>query len=159
MKSNLISRSLVAGKIVCLGLLSLFLSIHSAAQDTKTTKLSNINLYVDAGFLIGAQASINFEKRISSGEKVTWYGRAGIGYAGVIMVGGGPGGLAAITMLTGKGKNHFEANGGIFYVYSDDLSVLPLIDVGYRFQKPQGGFIFKAKAGFLGIGIGLGYAF
>jgi hypothetical protein len=36
---------------------------------------------------------------------------------------------------------------------------LPLIDVGYRYQKPDRGFIFKAKIGILGVGFGVGYAF
>jgi hypothetical protein len=36
---------------------------------------------------------------------------------------------------------------------------LPLIDVGYRYQKPDRGLIFKAKIGILGVGFGVGYAF
>lgn len=138
----------------------IFLSFISAgAQNTDTIRLSNINLYADAGFHIAGQVSLNLEKRIHSGERVTWYGRVGLGAAGVIMVDGGPGGLVSVTMLTGKGKNHFEINGGAFFLSSKELFVLPLADLGYRHQKPGGGFIFKAKVGILGIGIGLGYAF
>jgi hypothetical protein len=36
---------------------------------------------------------------------------------------------------------------------------LPILDLGYRYQKQDGGFLFKAKVGILGIGFGLGYAF
>lgn len=122
-----------------------------------------MNLYAEASAFPGMQASINLEKRISSGEKVTWYGRVGGGVAGIMMSEtGGPGMLVAVTMLTGKENNHFEINGGAFFGKStekDNMYFLPLIDFGYRYQKPEGGFIFKAKAGFLGIGIGLGYAF
>ena len=141
----------------------IYAPIEAEAQSTEMTTLSNINLYADGGFFPGVQASINLEKRISSGEKVTWYGRVGGGVAGIMMSEtGGPGMLAAVTMLTGKEKNHFEINGGAFVgknTESDDMYFLPLIDLGYRYQKPQGGFIFRAKAGFLGIGISLGYAF
>jgi hypothetical protein len=137
----------------------LLLKSESLAQTNDSSKLSNINLYVDAGFLLAGQVSLNLEKRIHAGDKVTWYARAGLCAAGVIMVDGGLGGLIAITMLSGKGKNHFELNGGVFFIDSKELFPLPLIDLGYRHQKPGGGFIFKAKAGILGIGIGLGYAF
>lgn len=158
MKTHLFLSSNVS-KILFIGVLSLFLNTNSVAQNTEKTTLSNINLYADVGMHYAGQMSINLEKRIFRGEKLTWYGRAGFGATGVLMIGGGPGGLAAITMLTGKGKNHFEINGGAFFAYSDAISVLPLFDLGYRHQKPEGGFLFKAKIGILGVGIGLGYAF
>ena len=136
---------------------------NTEAQITESTTLSNVNLYAEASAFPGMQASINLEKRIFSGEKVTWYGRVGGGIAGIMMSEtGGPGMLGAVTMLTGKENNHFEINGGAFVgknTEKDNMYFLPLIDFGYRYQKPEGGFIFKAKAGFLGIGIGLGYAF
>ena len=65
-------------------------------------------------------------------------------------------------MLTGKKNFHFELNAGVFSGKSSDDSnsiTYPLLDLGWRYQKPDGGFIFKAKVGILGIGIGLGYAF
>jgi len=31
------------------------------------------------------------------------------------------------------------------------------IDVGYRYQKPEGGFIFKAYVANIGVGVGFGY--
>jgi hypothetical protein len=73
-----------------------------------------------------------------------------------------PIGLATITMLTGKRNSHFELNTGTFIVSdSDDTNsgVYPLLAMGYRYQKPSGGFVFKTKIGILGLGIGLGYAF
>jgi hypothetical protein len=149
-------------RVVFIGLMSLTFTTYLKAQITEDVKLSKVNLYADAGLHIAAQASINLEGQIYSGKKTTWYGRAGVGTAGVIFGSSGPGGLAAITMLTGKGNNHFEMNGGAFIgkgTYYRDVFVFPLLDLGYRYQKPAGGFIFRAKAGFLGIGIGLGYAF
>jgi hypothetical protein len=40
-----------------------------------------------------------------------------------------------------------------------DDSILPFLDVGYRFQNLEGGYIFKVKVGFLGIGLAIGYSF
>jgi hypothetical protein len=162
MKSFLICSFSVANAILIIGIFLLVLQTKVEAQNTEMNTLSNVNLYVDAGFLFAGQVSLNLEKRIAVGEKLTWYGRAGAGFAGVIMAYGGPGGLVAVTMLTGKQNKHFELNGGVFIgkdIEQDDIFVLPLVDFGYRYQKPEGGFIFKAKAGILGVGIGLGYAF
>lgn len=161
MKIHLNHSSAIFNIIVFIGILSLFLHTKAKAQNTEMTTLSNVNLYADAGFLFAGQVSLNIEKRLHAGEKLTWYARAGAGLAGVIMAYGGPGGLVAATMLTGKGKKHFEVNGGVFIgkdIEQDDIFVLPLVDFGYRYQKPEGGFIFKAKIGILGIGVGFGYA-
>lgn len=162
MKSHLLKSSLYAIKIIFICIFSLFLNNKIVAQSIEETTLSKVNLYADIGAHFGAQASINIESQIYSGNKLTWYARGGIGASGVIMATGGPGGLAAITMLTGKGNKHFELNIGAFVgkdIELEHIYVWPLIDFGYRYQKPEGGLIFKVKVGFLGLGIGLGYAF
>ena len=162
MKSHLLKLSPYANKILFIGMLSLLLYNKAEAQSVEKATLSKVNLYADIGAHFGAQASVNIESQIHSGNKLTWYARGGIGASGVIMATGGPGGLAAITMLTGKGNRHFEINAGAFVgkdFEQDQMYVWPLIDLGYRYQKPEGGLIFKAKLGFLGLGVGLGYAF
>ena len=134
----------------------------SQAQSVQSNELSKTNLYLDVGAIPGVQIAVNIERRIHSGEKITWYARAGAGFAGIVFGDGGPGGLAAATMLTGKSNNHFELSGGAFVGKdsgSNDTFAYPLLDIGYRYQKPAGGFIFKAKIGILGTGIALGYAF
>lgn len=150
-------------KVLFFGIPLFFLCVHAQAQNTESTELSKINLYVDfgGGFARGL-ASINIESRISSGNKLTWYARGGIGGGGLDAA-DGPGILGAVTMLTGKGNNHFEVNAGTFIgKYSDvqaEYFFLPILDLGYRYQKPEGGLVFNAEAGFLGIRFGLGYAF
>ena len=37
--------------------------------------------------------------------------------------------------------------------------VVPIFNVGYRYQKPDGGFIFRANAGIVSLGLSIGYAF
>ena len=105
------------------------------------------------------EGTINAEIRLYSGNKVTWYGKVGGGFGGIVLGPIGPIGLAAITMLTGKTNNHFELNGGVFIGKDNGMFYLPILDLGYRYQKPDGGFLFKAKVGFFSIGLGLGYAF
>ena len=84
----------------------------------------------------------------------------------------GWGGLGAITMLTGKKNNHFELNAGGFLgiekvkgvgSYQGEVFyypfVFPIFNLGYRYQKPEGGFIFRANAGIISLGLSFGYAF
>ena len=125
-------------------------------------ELSKVNIYTQLGAVPGLEATVNMEVRLFNGNNISWYGRAGAGFGGVLILTGGSGGSAAVTMLTGKNNNHFELNGGLFMGYDqyyNDVFYLPILDFGYRYQKPAGGFLFKAKMGILGLGFGLGYAF
>lgn len=125
-------------------------------------ELSKVNLYTQFGAVPGLEATMNMEVRFFNGNKISWYGRAGAGLGGVLLLTGGPGGSASVTMLTGKNNHHFELNGGVFIGYDEyykDMFYLPIVDFGYRYQKPSGGFLFKTKLGILGLGFGLGYAF
>ncbi len=150
-------------RFILICFLTFFYSDHSKAQNTIPNELSKVNIYADfgGGFSRGL-ATINIEGRIFSGNKLTWYVRTGIGGGGIDET-EGPGVLGAVTMLTDKGNNHFEINGGTFIGKNsdvpDELFFMPIADIGYRYQKPDDGFIFKASAGFLGIRFGLGYAF
>ncbi len=63
------------------------------------------------------QESFNYERKLVEGKSVNLYGRVGAGI-GVNLeskyVPLGLGGLAAVTMLTGKKNHHFELNAGVF---------------------------------------------
>jgi len=118
------------------------------------------SIYFDTGFIPGIHAFVNYERSFYQGKKVSWYGRMGLGYGGFLFVGGGFGALRAVTLFTGNKNSHFELNTGLFSGKEDaDAITLPLIDVEYRYQKPEGGFVFKAKIGILGVGFGVGYTF
>ena len=140
----------------------LTIGFSTNAQSSEKNILSKNSIYFDTGLIPGIHAFVNYERSIYQGERVSWFGRAGFGIGGMLLSEGGFGGLGAVTMLTGKKNSHFELNAGIFSGKDIDDSnsfAFPLLDVGYRYQKPNGGFIFKAKLGILGVGIGLGYAF
>jgi hypothetical protein len=152
--------------LVCLTLL-LYNSLVSA-QINEDSGMSKYNLYLELGtVLVISSASVNLEAHLysSTSGKVQWYARAGFGGSAVFYGPVGLGGLGAVTMLTGRDKHHFEVSGGVFlgsdngFGMVDGFFALPLLDLGYRFQKPGNSFLFRAKAGILGVGIGLGYAF
>ena len=70
-----------------------------------------------------------------------------------------------LTALWGEDNGHFELTGGLALgVWRDhgnykNSGVFPLLDIGYRYEPPGGGFIFRVKIGTGGLGIGMGLAF
>ncbi len=71
--------------------------------------------------------------------------------------------LAAAYMLTGRKNHHFEAAlGPEFWIDENEYGppLVPFAQVGYRFQKPAGGFLFRTHIGITsGLGVGVGYSF
>lgn len=153
--------------LICL-LLMIGIQISSAQVADEISTAKHV-VHADAGTNIFlSSATLNAEVKFGSSKynKINWYARGGIGGAAVFYGNTGFGALAGVTMLTGRGNHHFEASGGGFLGLNNvsgqsglGFFALPLLDVGYRFQKPQKGFVFRAKVGILGIGIGLGYSF
>jgi hypothetical protein len=143
-----------------LTILLITIGFSANAQSSEENGMRENSIYFDAGLMPGYHAFVNYERGFYEGKKVSWYGRMGVGYGGLIFAGGGFGALGAVTMLTGKKNSHFELSTGFFRGKEDrDTITLPIIDIGYRYQKPEGGFIFKTKIGILGVGFGVGYAF
>ena len=141
----------------------LILPLIGFGQD-KTGKL---NMYVDGGtFGIGYSTFFNVEKYLSSSksDKIHIYVR--VSYGDVRFLGSGSGGGSffkntqtiggLITMITGRGIHHFDSSTGLLY---RDQSILPFLDLGYRYQKLDGGIILKGKIGLFGLGLGIGYSF
>ena len=130
-------------------------------------KIGKLNMYVDGGtFLVINSAFINVERHLTSSKsnKLHLYFRGS--YGDVTLFSGGSGAssfhrntqtlVSSITILTGKGSHHFDSSTGVFL---RDDSVLPFLELGYRFQELEGGIILRGKIGFLGFGLGLGYSF
>ena len=151
------------------------------AQDLQNPKTSNFSLTGDVSswVLIGG-STINLEAKIHRSESgmLAFYGRAGYTSGYLIPLFSDRtsfrGGLIALTLLTGPGNHHFEASlgtyilsesnttpgTGIFFSGESKINTfVPLVNLGYRYQKPEGGFIFKVHAGVLGLGLGIGIAF
>ena len=130
--------------------------------------LTKNSFYIETQLGFYPQLVLNYEGQIASNKKVNWYCRIGGGYgANLTDFFNGPegfGGLCAITMITGKKNKHFEFNAGSFLGYEKTKRknkpfLLPILNIGYRYQKPDGGFIFRANAGIVALGISFGYAF
>ena len=130
-------------------------------------EIGKINIYVDGGtFGIVNSVFMNAEIHLTSSKsnQLHLYFRGSFG--DVILFSGGSGhssfhtetqALAgSITILTGRDNHHFDSSAGVFL---RDDSILPFFDVGYRFQKLEGGIILRGKIGLLGLGLGLGYSF
>ncbi|WP_339924557.1 hypothetical protein [uncultured Cyclobacterium sp.] len=156
--SNTNQTSRILLNLVLIGIIYLGTNNPLMAQG----EFNKINAYASVGAVPGLEALMNIEVLVNDGGYFTWYGRGGLGYGGILLNQGGPGVLAAMTMLSGRKNHHIEVNGGAFLGYDNNYGrtfILPSLDFGYRFQKPSGGFLFKIKTGILGFGIGLGYAF
>lgn len=143
-------------KIALIGFLCLSYQSIAYSQSSEQLPLSSNSVYFDLSAGLASQVSINYERGFYRGEKTFWFGRIGIGEAGALGNASGAGIIGAVTMLTGKSNNHFELNTGVFLIQDNGYL---LLDIGYRFQKPEGGLIFKTHLGTLGAGIGLGFAF
>lgn len=136
------------------------LTIKVSAQESDN--LSKVNFYAEIGPVIyGTPFSVNLETPIKRFDRSQLLVRGGFGYGGVFFGSTGWGGLSTLTLLTGSGNHHFETVGGLFLGDDefDGLFGLAIFDLGYRYQKPEGGFIFRGKIGVVGIGISLGYSF
>ena len=144
-------------------------------QNEPNTKidLPKKNIYGEAHPGVFTKVVMNYEKQLKLGEKLSWYYRVGAGYGlDAINNGLGWGGLGAITVFTGKKNHHIELSAGSFLgankvirgggndliVYYEAF-IFPFFDWGYRYQKPSGGFIFRANTSLFGLGISFGYAF
>ncbi len=101
----------------------------------------------------GLLYSINYDRILKEKEKSAWVGRIGITYAPPPDQ--GPGILAELNLLLGSSNHHFELGAGSTYYYlfnkkdetlsNPDISLLFFTTrIGYRFQKKEGGFLFRA---------------
>lgn len=89
----------------------------------------------------------------------SWLGIGG-GYAAEFFGGEGIAIKAFYTGLTGVNNSHLEFNLGITFMSGEYLSsrVTPLATIGYRYQKPNGHFLFRIGGGwpenvFLSLGL------
>lgn len=101
----------------------------------------------------------NYERLISEKKKglfKSYWFRAG---AGLYVEWGGEGGhfVTGLTGLTGSNKNHLELNVGLALLFPNfpyeyagphPIRVNPAGVIGYRFQKPQGKFVFRFGVGY-----------
>jgi hypothetical protein len=93
----------------------------------------------------------------TTGLTTTLYEGAAYGTLGVHLT---------MTIMTGIGKNHFETKlGGVvnpIKLWSDGyddyaFKFVPVISLGYRFQKPENKIFYRVGLSTGGIGLGIGF--
>lgn len=123
--------------------------------------------YVEIGSNIGnTSGTVSFEHRIISSPKdrLHLYARAGFGqFHAFHYEPSGPGAKLGLSILTGRKKHHFETELGLMSgrhvrLNDDRPYLLPMFSLGYRYQPPHSGLMIKGFVGFLGVGLGIGYA-
>lgn len=117
---------------------------------------------------LGAAAGLSYERHI-------WHNpdRAFLNSISARVAGGawavwdteGKAGIAGLSGLTGKKKHKLETLLGVTVSKNNNqlissLETLIATAIGYRFQKPHGGFVFRTGLGIPeGIYLGIGFAF
>ncbi len=117
-------------------------------------------------FVIYSYSAISYDYEISKLSFRTWQklylSVAGGSFSTLLEDEGTHFSVRAI-VLTGEKKNHMEAGGGLVVMIKKDersTTIIPAVHIGYRFQKPSGGIVFRAGFGIPdAIYLGLGYNF
>ena len=140
-----------------------YLSVNMHKSDTlenHSEVIKNKTLYVEGSFLL---QSANFETNFYRSKSSTFQlnGRVGFGYFQIDFFGvtQSIGGILGLNFIIGRKNGHFDSSIGGFIGSDGSVFAWPIGTVGYRYQKPSGGFIFKTHIGTLGLDIGLGYSF
>jgi hypothetical protein len=118
-----------------------------------------LGLYVDI--------NINYERNIRQRSKSHSNVRLGFGHGSFLTAGEGGYINPAFVHLFGSKNSHIEVNIGIKYMLTNTIpdadfsdTVVPDIFMGYRYEKPSGGFIFRAGLNYPTlINLGIGYKF
>ena len=137
---------------------------ENSSNTDSPLKYANSNVNLELSLLI---QSINFETKIirTKSNFFQLNGRVGVGYFYFNFMGGTTqkvGGIVGLNFLLGSKNSHFEASIGWFFGVEKNFTELikyPIISIGYRYQKPEGGWFFRPHIGTTGPGFGVGYAF
>jgi hypothetical protein len=161
-------------KAVSLALLIALLPIGVFAQQEQPVKPSPANVVygsVSFGGLLGG-LSVNYERKVADLTMGSVNIRGGYGrVSGWDLRGNGV--TINWAYLFGHRKHHLELNLGVLGIqdaYNDQLMTrtelffaqwdfFPLLNAGYRFQKPDGGFMLRTGVGTELLYLGVGYSF
>lgn len=142
--------------------------VPANAQQNSQNKTINNAIYFDFGLGPLLAATVNYERvfRVNESSSFQLRGRTGFLWGGVFFTESDFIGVPInVTALWGEGPGHFELTGGLAlgvwreHGINKNPGVFPLVDAGYRYESPKSGFIFRAKIGTGGLGIGLGVGF
>jgi len=127
-------------------------------QEITPTHSKN-NWYINGDLAIISSLTVNYENRFAglSTSSRHVYGRLGAG-VGADVFGSelGPVAVSAVHVLFGQYHRHFEIGGGVMYQLNGNYPLLlPVVDIGYRFQ-PTEGTLFRIHLANVDIGVSVG---
>ena len=156
--------------------LCLFILLPLGAHGQGSPSTALYSVYGHWGFVIPLQiqgASLSWERRFWQSESQRWSlaSRVGIGASMYWDWVGGYGPLVGATLLSGRQAHHLEASlglqihvlqeggRGLRYYEQEDGLLWPVTEIGYRYQRPEGGLILRVHTVYFGLGAGVGWAF
>jgi hypothetical protein len=154
-------------KNLLLVLLVLSTGTHSHAQDitsnTRSREAKNGIVLSAGSVLLVSNVSASYERKLTTlgaaGESSLWAKARSSWFSGYISSDRELYLDAALFALLGSGRSFTELSLGVG-VFSVRPEVYPVGSVGYRFQKKEGGIIFRTGAGYPELFyLGLGYSF
>ena len=138
-----------------------YVSVHGQEIDSLSSH-SKTQSFIDIrGNNIFLQTAFNFEYQLTETPNTAVLFNSGFGIFGSpFFVSYGLYSPLTITILTGESPyhkriKHFELNAGYLYIYGINLYT-PRASIGYRYQNPQTGKLFRVYAGYLSVGISFG---
>ena len=143
-----------------------FISVHSQETDSLSSH-SDFNAFFDARIGLAFQGSLNLETHVFKGRNSAFLLNTGISYMWSYIEWalfyqdsysyfGFP---TTATVLLGslpydQRSKHLDINVGLInYVDTNQIISIPRATIGYRYQNPQTGKIFRIYGGFLSIGM------
>ncbi|MFP4094735.1 MAG: hypothetical protein ACLFUB_09630 [Cyclobacteriaceae bacterium] len=173
---------------VLIGSLCLFIVTSSLCHAQNNDSISSVKVkknvvQLTGGYLVfWAGFQLNYERQVLSFQKESLAGlwaKAGIGGWGVRANAGGPYQHLSLGLMSGHDNSHFELNLGLGRIYNKTgfanhdqiwgpepanksryVDFYPVGALGYRYQKPDGHFLFRCGLGYpetLYMGIGAAF--
>ena len=140
-------------------------SISVQGQETDSlSSHSKLNYFIDfRAFIATFQGSLNLEVEVYEGKNALLLNQ-GIGFTSIFWEGETGTGFSfptTFSVLLGslpydQRTKHLEINAGTVNLIDDvtqDILPFPRASIGYRYQNPESGKIFRIYAGFLSIGM------
>ena len=151
-------------KSSALTIILLILNISGKAQQTENSleARNSINAYIGL-----FELNINYERNIFQSPKSHSNLRLGFGYGMFFTAGEGTYINPAFIHLIGEKSSHLEIDLGVKYMLTNSIEDADFSDtfitdifLGYRYQKPSGGFMFRFGLNYPTlINLGVGYNF
>jgi hypothetical protein len=135
--------------ITVLVTLGLTTAAAAVTAQQRPPRLAKNTVFAEVSFILFAgNASLNYERRLND-----WLSArvgVGAGYAVPFFGIAGGGGMGMLVFTTSRSASKFEGGLGVSFMttgYNDPTAhAYPSITIGYRHQRPQGGFVFRVGA-------------